>query len=173
MIAIDLDDTIADFMGGFVKKYGPPLCGGRLDTSLRMMYPHLDIDAIVREPAFYLKLVPIEGAQRVLYKLSSMNSLIYLSARDPSLQDITVKWLRGWGFPAAPLICAGTEGKLMMLRRTNFIQILIDDMELFLRAASSGVHVIAYTQPWNMKLNIRRIRSWRDYDKRGLYMPKV
>ena len=139
------------------------------------MYPHLDIDAIVSDPKFYLGLVPIEGAQRIIYKLSSMNSLIFLSARDPSLQDVTAKWLRGWGFPDAPLICAGTEGKLMMLGRTDFIRILIDDMEIFLRVASSNTHthVIAYTQPWNMGLNIHRINSWRDYDKRGLHMPKV
>jgi len=171
MIAIDLDDTIADFMGLFVERYGMP--PGGLNITLRKMYPHLDIDSIVNDPEFYRDLQPIDGAVEVLCKLAPFNTTIYLSARDFSLQAVTERWLRYWGFPSAPVVCAGMEGKIVILQQTDIVSILLDDMELFLRAVPTTTRVIAYTQPWNIGLAVPRINSWRDFDERGIHLPKV
>ena len=167
MLALDLDDTIADFMGQMVAFYGKPMNGFR--GSLESMYPHLDVKAIISNPNFYKTLRPIDGAWKMLHYLDNRHDLIYLSARDSELQDVTAEWLQTWGFPHVPLLCVGREGKLILLKQTNFITLLVDDMEIFLLAKQGNA--IVYNQPWNQSLSFTRIQSWRHYANHGILLP--
>jgi len=169
MLAVDLDDTIADFMGQMISFYGKPVTG--FSYSLRKMYPHLDIDAIICDPEFYRTLLPIDKAQEAMWWLNHTNKLIYLSARSPELRDVTAEWLDKWRFPKAPLFCVGKEGKLILLQQSNLVTTLIDDMEIFLVAQQDNA--IVYNQAWNCNLLFPRISSWRYYVKYSRLVPKV
>jgi len=169
VIAVDIDDTIAGYVQGFIKKHGyPESLNGTYENQsiLRTQWPGVDLDQHFSDAhhiEFCAGLLPIDGAFTSLQLLLNYGfPIVYLSARPRSHKSMTVDWLNTWGFPVAPVYCAGSsDGKRVMLENLD-ISALIDDRAADLLAARDmGIATFIIDRPWNRDLpGLYRCLSW-------------
>jgi 5'(3')-deoxyribonucleotidase len=161
IIAIDVDDVLADFCGEVERVHGRPVVYPYL--VLKDAWPHVDIDALLIDKKFHEGIPAIPGARTGVQKLlEAGHTCFYMTSRQADIHDTTVDWLRKAGFPDLPLTSMGKE-KAEALRHVK-IDVLIDDMWKNVKAANEGgAATILYNQCWNDRdFHPYRAYNWHD-----------
>jgi hypothetical protein len=161
MIAIDIDETICEYMYGMIVKYGPP---AQWSEGLEVMFPGADLK-IHFEPAnhdlFLSSLLPVPDASRALWLLKYLGvPFCYMTARKPVHRQVTQTWLEINLFPNAQLILC--EDKCETIRERKDITAMIDDQFKYLEVgAQEGLGLYVFDKPWNHDFLIgTRVLSW-------------
>ena len=157
VIAIDVDDTICNYVPGFVHEHGWPESFGRAYSNrgiLQTQWPSVDLEKHFEDAnhiEFCRALLPIDGAFSACHILLGNGfPIVYLSRRPASHKQMTLEWLRTWEFPVAPLFCAGSgEGKQTMMQNLDIAAIVDDNPEDIYNARSMGLATFIIDRPWN------------------------
>lgn len=168
-LAIDIDDTVADFMGAVERQF-PGECAGLDKSSLKEMYPGRDeeIDRIIRSAEFHGGLAVVPGARGALWKLlEDGHAVYYVTARREELMFVTIAWLRDNGFPFSSdyLHVVGREpfSKSKTYRHLD-VGAVVDDYPAALKEAyMAGAAPIIFDRPWNQDLlDWTRMKNWEE-----------
>ena len=166
-LALDVDDTCANFMGPATAVLGPSLLTGA--HSLRDMYPDQpdQVQTLLSDGSFYAGLPAMDGAARAIGELTGLGfRVFYISARPSALDWITRDWLFWNGFPQGAVHCVGRAGgrKAGLIKLLD-IDIAVDDYPAALdeiRLLSSAKAVVM-DRDWNQDYHdIPRLMHWDD-----------
>jgi hypothetical protein len=169
VIAIDIDDTVAAYVAGFVREYGFPDSFERVyenKSILETSWPGVDLDLHFSEKYhqdFCLQLLPIDGAFSACHLLLRNGfPIVFLTSRPASHKEATIEWLSKWGFPVAPVYCVGgSEGKRMMMENLDITAIIDDRPEDLLAARDLGLSTFIVDRPWNREIpGLYRCFDW-------------
>lgn len=169
VIAIDIDDTIAAYVAGFVREYGWPDTFERVYEDRSILYtswPDVNFDLHFSDKHhqdFCLQLLPIDGAFTACNLLLRNGfPIVFLTSRPSSHKEITIEWLSKWGFPVAPLYCTGgSEGKKLMMKNLDVVALIDDRPEDLLAARDMGLSTFIVDRPWNRDLpGLYRCFDW-------------
>ena len=165
-ISVDLDDTLADFVGAATRILGAsPVSGAH---SLKAMYPgrEAEVQALLEDADLYRSLPVILGAQEALREMVSRFGceLAYVTARPIGLSVVTAAWLERNGFPPGFVFCVGRANgsKAERIKKLE-IQIAIDDYPPALDEITllTEAKAIVFSQPWNLEYkDLPRIEAW-------------
>ena len=149
VVALDIDDTLADFIGHMVSVYGEPVFDSMSSGSLEIMWPHIDWATALKDQILTKDMPVIDGALELADELACRAPIAYVTARPKELSWVTSLWLEGHGFPPAPVACLGRDLKAGFLRSGMF-KLIIDDNPKAMRIAQQ-VRAKRYcvAQPWN------------------------
>lgn len=143
--AVDICNTIAD-----VNAVLERLLGRKPDAS-SYYHPGLAPDFFRRhaEEVFGAAL-PLPGAVEGVRALAKWYRIIYLTARPEEARQVTLEWLRYWGFPEGELVM--TRDKVRAAGELG-VDLAIDDAPHELAALRRAVPVVlAKKQPYNAGL---------------------
>ena len=155
VVALDIDDTLADFMGYMETIYGEPVFGSRLSSSLETMWPHIDWTTALKDENLCRGMPVMDGSLELADELACRAPLAYVTARPKELSWVTGRWLEVNGFPPAPVACLGKELKAGFLRSGMF-KLIIDDNPKAMRIAQQvKAKRFCVAQPWNEDENYR------------------
>lgn len=170
-VFLDLHDVTAGYVWAMIERHGWPV---NWSGNLAEMWPWVDITQHFRPSShavFLLGLKPMEFSQYGAWLIhkSDKYRLVYLSAiKKGGIEEVvTSKWLRGNGYPPAPLVAAGgrPDKTTYIVENSGYRDIVIDDHPDFLKASfdhTSAVTVV-YDTPWNRGTRgHQRVKSWRD-----------
>jgi len=147
-IAIDVDDTLADFAILMEETFGKPTNPN--GTCLKELYAGVDYEWIYEDEKFTTSMEVVEGALQAVKKLNEKADIYYVSARRPVVSFITAEWLKAHGFPPAPVLCLGKDRKKQLIM-SRFFDIIIDDLGTYLEVARKyNVDYYCHKRPWNM-----------------------
>ncbi len=160
LIALDIDDVLADFCGQVAKWLGPPAVFPY--SRLMEAWPKDDIIRLFRDEQFHQELIPIAGSVEGAWKLWDIANLLYVSSRPYAMRGITRTWLSDHDYPPVNAVCLD-ERKADFLRHGNF-DWAIDDMEHFLKAAmTGGSSAILFSRMWNVNFSVgMRANDWSE-----------
>ncbi len=169
MIAIDIHDTLGDYILAMCQRYGPPQHwpnGG--EYGLGMMWPSVDMAAHFEPENHgpFLATVPhFFDAPNSVWRLRQMGlEICYFTATPPIYQQIMRDWLELRSFPPAELRMAdGWDKKSEALLRYDDISIIIEDSPTTLLAAADlGISCYVYDRPWNRDVTVgTRVMGWQ------------
>jgi len=143
--AVDICNTIAD-----VNAVLERLLGRKPDAS-SYLHPGLVPDFFRRhaEEVFGAAL-PLPGAVDGVRALAGQYRIVYLTARPEEAREVTLEWLRYWGFPEGELVM--TQDKARAARELG-VELAIDDAPHELAVLQKAVPVVlAKRQPYNAGL---------------------
>lgn len=145
-IGLDIDDTLAKFAPAYCKEFGlneprswmfDPLISQRLGSLSEM---------------FWLGLEPLVSPDEM-----TIDPVVYVTARDSSLQWATQEWLDRNGFPTAPLVC-GVANKVDTLREYE-VEVYLDDAPHHFRQISeAGILCFLNSAKHNQSLDVGHLR---------------
>jgi len=160
-LILDLDGCLADFDGASVQHFGP--CD-RSFYGMQERYPNLpksEIDAFVNDPLVYASLTPIPGASAACHRLvGAEGRLAYVTARPATSYDITLDWLKRYGFPTAPLFVHHWEDKAAFIADLGPVFAIDDSPRVINTLRELGVFTLIFDQPWNAGVRGLRIGGW-------------
>jgi len=166
-IGVDIDDTIADYVGGIERRYGP--AKSYVPPNLPEMFPWVNMDlhfGVVLHNAFLRDLDPMPGAAEALNLLRKSWPIRYITSRPAPARGVTKEWLWLNHFPNGRMVFLATrQAKIQYLAGVGECMIAyVDDLPQFLGAAAvqDGRIVIAYARPWNVMAHVPRADHWRD-----------
>lgn len=113
----------------------------------------------------YSKIEIIEGVKEVIAELYKENNLFFVTARNPSLQQITKDWLEKQQLSQIPLYLLGTDKKLDKAKQLKCNVFIEDNPNNALNLANGGITVILIDCNYNKDIyhrNIIRVSSWRE-----------
>lgn len=152
-IGLDIDCVLADFVGGWSKRY---------DILATPESWHFDREISDRFEAmrktdeldeFYLGLKPL-----VLPKDIPFEPHCYITAR-PVDCSISERWLDNYGFPAKPVYCVGSGLSKVDAAKQSGIEIFIDDSyENFIELNRNGIFTYLYTAKHNERFDVGHMR---------------
>jgi hypothetical protein len=151
ILALDIDDTLADFLGGIEERYGAyiPEENNGADWRLERMYPGINWSEELRKPDLALELKPLEHSKELAMEITKRVPFVYLSARPVELNYATAHWLNNHGYPPAPVMCVGKDLKKGLLR-SGIFGFIIDDSPSVMRIAKEvKAKRICIATPWN------------------------
>ena len=155
VVALDIDDTLADFVGHMVSVYGEPVFESMSSGSLEVMWPHIDWGTALADEILTRDMPVMDGSLELAHDLACRAPIAYVTARPKELSWVTSKWLSYHGFPPAPVACLGKELKAGFLRSGMF-KLIIDDNPKAMRIAQQvGAKRFCVAQPWNEDENYR------------------
>ena len=165
-ISVDLDDTLADFMGVATRILGPGSVSGV--HSLKAMYPgrEAEVQALLEDADLYRSLPVILGAQEALREMVSRFGceLAYVTARPIGLSVVTAAWLERNGFPPGFVFCVGrTNGSKAERIKKLEVKIAIDDYPPALDEITllTEAKAVVFSRPWNLEYkDLPRIEAW-------------
>lgn len=169
-LAIDIDDTLCDFMGALELRW-PGECAGLDRSGLKEMYPgrEADLEQIIRSTEFHGSLLRIPGARGAMWKLLEDGHVVdYVTARRKELMFVTAAWLRDQGFPFSSdhLYVVGREKRSKSATyRSLGVGMVVDDYPAALsEAAMAGAAPIVFDAPWNRHVfaGWHRINKWEE-----------
>lgn len=177
IIAIDLDETVVEFLRGFVKFYNKNynahiniddfkeysiahtlLVGKEESVRLRREYA---------ETEFFDEMELLEGAKESINELSKNNEIIFITAREGFHHDKTRSFIMK-NFPYANVLFSGdyhggNKNKDELCKDLK-VDVLIEDSENSGKYAEAGIKVILLDKSWNKHLahnNIIRVKDWK------------
>ena len=167
-VGVDIDDTIADYIGAMERRYGP--AKSYVPPNLAEMFPRVAMDlhfGIIHHNAFLRELVPMVGASDALRLIRKSWPIRYITSRPAPARGVTKEWLWLNHFPGGRMVFLATrQAKTQYLASVGECMIAyVDDLPQFLGAASTeeGRIVIAYVRPWNVGLtHVPRAEEWKD-----------
>jgi hypothetical protein len=149
VVSLDIDDTLADFVGHMTNVFGEPVPGVMKNGSLEEMWPGVNWYDVLRDPTHALAMEPFEYAPALADELASRVPFMYLSARPPELTLATAEWLKRHSFVPAPMLCAGSKLKKGLLR-TGMFGVIIDDNPSAMKIAREiKAKRYCVARPWN------------------------
>ena len=160
-ILVDFDDVLSDTFAELERREGPATDFSTED--LRVMFPGIDLRQYFENTGFHREIPPVPGAaEGVGWIVSGGHEVRYVSARPPAVEEVSLEWLKEWGFPLVPLHCLGRDGKKELLRNDPY-ELLIDDQMRYLNIAREhGRRAIAMDRRWNGIWDGDRIAKWGD-----------
>lgn len=158
-IILDIDDLLSDTFRELERREGPAATYAVED--LRVMFPDADLKAYFTSVDFHLALPVVDGAAYGVQQIvRSGHEAMYLSARQPAVEQATEDWFEQAGFPRLPLFCVGRDEKLKMLASEPY-DLLIDDQMRYLSVARDrGKATLALNQPWNARWEGPKAANW-------------
>ena len=107
----------------------------------------------------------VEGAKEVVGELYKENNLFFVTARNSTLEEITMDWLKKQELSYVPLYLLGTDRKLNKAKELE-CDIFIEDHPMnALHLAEGGIKVILIDCNYNKDIdhkNIIRVSSWKE-----------
>lgn len=185
IIAVDIDDVLADTLNGFLKYYNKKYNTKfqRRDFNIYhwgdVLGLHFgDFLKIFKDYALngnFRKLLPARGAQAAMAKLKKNHSLVVVTGRENYLIADTEYWLKRY----YPGIFSGVHYTASMLEKEKGkgsktgacwqegVDLMIEDQYDFAKdCAADGIKTLLMECPWNRDLklpaNIIRVKSWRE-----------
>jgi uncharacterized HAD superfamily protein len=170
-LGFDIDGVIANFATPFTeivnKKYGVALNPADIytfDLSLILGIPKEERNQIITETLQQQNLPLNTGAKEILNRLHNEGHKIYLlTARFPSLIELTNKWLNANEIPYKQLLLL--NGGEKYLAKIDPLDLVVEDsLEEALLWSQKVPNVLLYNQPWNKTLNVKnltkRVYGW-------------
>lgn len=108
-----------------------------------------------------------ENSEKVLWNLSNMHTIYYVTAREKELKNTTEKWFKVNNLPNAELFLLGSHHKVnkaVELKCDIFIE---DRYENALELAGSGFNILLIDTEYNRKpliQGIKRVYDWKDIE---------
>lgn len=107
-----------------------------------------------------------KDAQAILEKWQHLYELIYISARDISVFDITQKWFEDHKVPFHHIDLIGSHNKLTVAKK-HAVDVFFEDKHdnAVMLAEELGIPVLLFDTPYNRKLtptNVVRINNWAE-----------
>ncbi len=190
-IGFDLDDVLLNFNEAQLyhanKKYDKNVEKKDIKTFLFLEenFGIPTVDAISMLDNFFfhddhLNVLPVEGAQEVVKKLSEYNELFIITAKPDALEEVTKKWLEKYftglfenvHFANHFLSVDKRRKKSEICLELQLDYFIDDSIDYATDVASVGIPVLLLDTPWNQtdKLpeNITRVYSWTDIEKKLL-----
>ncbi|MBA3733290.1 hypothetical protein H0W91_02845 [Patescibacteria group bacterium] len=190
-IGFDLDDVLLNFNEALLdhanKKYDKNVEKKDIKTFLFLEenFGIPTVDAISMLDNFFfhddhLNVLPVEGAQEVVKKLSEYNELFIITAKPDALEEVTKKWLEKYftglfenvHFANHFLSVDKRRKKSEICLELQLDYFIDDSIDYATDVASVGIPVLLLDTPWNQtdKLpeNITRVYSWTDIEKKLL-----
>ena len=168
MIAIDIHDTLGDYILAMCQRYGPPKTwptdGLR---TLDGMWPAVDMTAHF-DPSNhgpFLSIVPhFFDAPNAVWRLRQMGlTFCYFTATPEKYRDVMVDWLELRLFPPAEMRMAESwTQKAEALAEMDDISMIIEDSPTTLLAAADlGISCYVFDRPWNRDVTVgTRVCGW-------------
>jgi len=182
IIAVDLDDVLADTLHHFIEFHNK-----KYKTKLKFedfkSYALHDIIGLTEEEEakrlelfdkskFFEALKPIPYSQEAVAKLSKKHKLIIITARTKNVEKRTIKWVKAY-FPRIRDINFISSSYMGFVKTKAEVckeigaDIIIEDKKSFIfECAREGVKVLLYDYPWNKDVKenslITRVSSWKD-----------
>jgi len=182
-IAIDIDDTVLNFLDGFFsfykKHHNPSFDYKREKVSNYLFEDILGIDtnkvislfSEFKKTHFFKKMTPLDGAKEAIIKLSKGNEIIFITARPSDLNQETKEHLDSL-FPKHnfQIIHSHDSKNNKIKEKADFckdlgIEVIIeDDKKAALNCAQKGIACFLIDQPWNRDMGdcarIMRVKTW-------------
>jgi len=181
-IGIDVDDTIIEFMKGYLDFYNL-IYKTSFKTEDVTNYHlwecgiHSSKEQSVLEVSkfqnseFFDKLGLIEGAKEGIEKLSEKHNLYFITSRSPELRQKTIDFFsfhfpkNGYEFIFSGEVYGG-EKKPEICRRLQIKYMIEDNSNYALGCAKEGIKVFLLEKPWNGNYirheNITSVKNWRE-----------
>lgn len=143
-VGIDIDDVLADFIGGYCKLYDIPRSKfWELDYRFAERYQQ-----ILENDEFYLNLQTILSPEDMNFE-----PVVYITARIPETQRATIEWLfEKHRYPYAPIIF--TTDKVQACR-DHKVDVFIDDkFSNFVHLNKNGILCYLFDAEHNRKINV-------------------
>jgi uncharacterized HAD superfamily protein len=183
IIAIDIDDVLADTLNYFINYYNNlykknfsrkdfyiyhwwKILGLSKEEFLKIFYQ------FVAENNFK-KFSPMRGAQSAINRIKKEHYLIVVTGRENNLVDATEYWLNRHFpnvFQEIYYTASMLEKKMEAISKTGACwqggaDLMIDDQFLFAKdCATSGLRTLLFDSPWNKNAvlpeNMYRVKSW-------------
>jgi uncharacterized protein len=181
VIAFDIDGVVADTMGLFIEiaaqDFGmvgiryENITSYTLEACEQLAVPAdtiRDIIGRILDGTYRATLAPIEGAARVLQRISaSASPLRFVTAR-PYLGPIHQWFQRTMRFHADQIDIVATgsfEAKADILLQKGILYFVEDRLETCFLLASAGLRPILFRQPWNRKPHpFPEVANWDDLE---------
>ncbi len=188
-IAIDIDETVLEFLGGFFsfyKKHHNP----HFNYSPNKVYNYLFEDILgvdseevrklfteFKHTPFFKNLPAVDGAKEAILELSQKNDIIFITARPIDLGAETKSQLKSL-FPKNnfQIIHTHDNNNRKIKEKAEFckelgIRIMIeDDARAALKCTEEGMICFLIDKPWNKKQEehekIIRVKSWPEIVQR-------
>lgn len=182
IIAIDLDDVLANTLEVFIKFHNQNF-GTNLKFKDFKSYALHDIIGISEKDEakrlelfdnseFFDEIKPIKDAQQAISALSKKNKITVITARTLHVADKTKKWLSKY-FPEINQIFFISSNYYGYLKTKAEVckeigaGIIIEDKEKFvIECAREGIKVLLFDYPWNSSIKgsrqIIRVKSWKE-----------
>lgn len=165
MVILDIDGVLASFESRIVEylreKYGEVACANRNMYSFEDRFADrkdiiADARAFTADPNSYYGLEPIEKGVGLADQLIVRDyPVLFLSARSPATQEVTIRWLRKYVNNYDLSLGATCLGSLKMKRilspeMKDLIEFVVDDSPTTVNELNkNGVLAYAWSQPWN------------------------
>lgn len=152
-IGLDIDEVLADFVGGLMDKFPGELTERPVywnDPVLKELF-----DRVLEDRVFWATLKP-------KVKELPFEPACYITARPFHMQEITERWLWANGFPKAPVLYAPVGmSKVDLVRGANIDWFVDDRYETFVELNKAGLCCFLMTASHNQRYNVgyRRIHS--------------
>lgn len=143
-IGLDIDEVLADFVGGMMKKFP------QMET--RPIYwndPHIAqrFPEVLEDDSFWL------GLEAKVKELP-FEPHCYITSR-PCSTEITKQWLAEKGFPVAPIHTVGVGGCKIEVAKEAGVEIFVDDAyHNFVNLNKAGICTYLFTATHNEKYNV-------------------
>tara|TARA_Y100000034_G_C6878007_1_gene401825 strand:+ start:439 stop:1050 length:612 start_codon:yes stop_codon:yes gene_type:complete len=185
LIAVDIDDVIAEFMDGFIQfhneKYGTSLVKKDLvDYSFWRVLKEEREEGIKRiynfiDSSNFKEILPAEGAFEVLNLLKEENELVIITSRPKSFTKQTEEWIKNH-FPGIfskihfsynrDIQKKGNKTKNKICEELKVDIFIEDSLEYSEECVSEGTKVLLLNKPWNQREelphNLIRIQDWNE-----------
>jgi len=184
IIAIDIDEVLAEFVQGFLEYHNAEYCTDFrkeqvTDYHLSNLLGVSSEETIKRLSDFYktgyfrnIMLVP--GAAEGIKQLRQNNKLIVITARPKEIHNITIDWIGSnfkdsfsdIYFTSSCYFNNGLKKTKADICLENKVNILVEDsLDYAADCAKANVGVFLFDRPWNRKKEPRgviRVKSWKD-----------
>jgi len=182
IIAVDLDDVLADSLTSFIEFYNK-----YYDKELRYedftAYTLNEIKRIPREEEnkilehfdkseYFDNIKPMRDAVEVIEELSKKHEIIIITSRTKDKEQKTINWVNKFlkGIKKVYFIRKNyhekPKTKSEICKEINANILIEDNLSYAKNCAENGIKVLLVDYPWNQEKNlhplIRRVKSWKE-----------
>lgn len=182
IIAIDLDDVLADSLNSFIEFYNK-----HYDKTLKyedfIAYTLSEIKGIPREEEnrilehfdesnYFDNIKPMKDAVEVIEKLSKNHEIIIITSRTKDKEEKTKKWVNKFFKDIKRIYFIRKnyhekpKTKAEICKEFNADVLIEDNLSYAKNCAESGVKVLLFDYPWNKVENlpplVKRVKSWAE-----------
>lgn len=154
-IGLDIDDVLADFIGGFSERFG-------LSTPTNWLWSYENkarFEELAKDPdeyaRFYSSLKPLVDPQSMPFE-----PVCYVTSRNIP-QTVTEQWLEANGFPCSPVYTVGHDMSKVEAAKAAKVDIFVDDrFDFFAELNNAGICCYLYDQPHNRRYDVGHKRIY-------------
>lgn len=156
-IGLDIDEVLADWVGGYKEKYGYTD-----EHEFNSWYLHFDIVGRCKmdlDENFYANLKP-----KINPKDLPFEPACYITSRNIPT-EVTQDWLYSHGFPCVPVRTVGLSESKADVAKEMGVEIFVDDVyKNFVELNKAGVCTFLWDAPHNQRFDVgyKRIKSLKE-----------